>query len=136
HVPRSHERYTQRLYSETRATPTPRDTAGSPVPAGEGRTARGRPRAVRLTRLPSGSEVHVTAAAGRGGGRVLLRLLRDHGLGGEEQARDRSRVLQRRPGDLRGVDDAGLEHVDILTGRGVQALPGGQRPDLLDHHAA
>src|SRR6266700_2440649 len=105
-------------------------------PGREGRTARGRPRAVRLTRLPCGSEVHVTAAAGRGGGRVLLRLLRDHGLGGEEQARDRSRVLQRRPGDLRGVDDAGLEHVDIITGRGVQALPAGQGLDLLDHHAA
>src|SRR5690242_3288165 len=136
HVSRSHERYTQRLYPETRAPPTPHDTAGSPAPAGGRRTARGRPRAVRLTRLPCGSEVHVTAAAGRGGGRVLLRLLRDHGLGGEEQARDRSRVLQRRPGDLRGVDDAGLEHVDIITGRGVQALPGGQGLDLLDHHAA
>src|SRR6266568_87380 len=94
------------------------------------------PRAVRVTRLPRESEVHVAAAAGCGGGLVLLRLLRDHGLGGEEQARDRGRVLQRRPGDLRGIDDAGLEHVDILTGRGVQTLARGQRLDLLDHHAA
>src|SRR5436190_11874785 len=59
HVSRSHERYTQRLYPETRATPTPRDTAASPVAAGDRRTARGRPRAVRLTWLPRGSEVHV-----------------------------------------------------------------------------
>src|SRR5215468_1108534 len=125
-----------RLYPETRATPASRDTAGSPAPAGERRTARGRPRAVRLTWLPRGSEVHVTATAGRGGGLLLLGLLRDHGLGREEQARDRSRVLQRRPGDLRGVDDAGLEHIGVLAGRGVQALPAGQRLDLLDHHAA
>src|SRR6266568_2820112 len=94
------------------------------------------PRAVRVTRLPRESEVHVAAAAGCGGGLVLLRLLRDHGLGGEEQARDRGRVLQRRPGDLRGIDDAGLEHVDIIAGRGVQTLARGQRLDLLDHHAA
>src|SRR5580704_18331514 len=93
------------------------------------------PRAVWVTRLLCGSEVHVAATAGHGGGLLLLRLLHDHGLSSEEQARDRRRVLQRRPGDLRGVDDPGLEHVDILTGRGVQALPSGQRLDLLDHHA-
>src|SRR6185312_11862024 len=49
HVSRSHERYTQHLHPETHATPTPCDTAGSPAPAGGRRTARGRPRAVRLT---------------------------------------------------------------------------------------
>ena len=37
---------------------------------------------------------------------VLLRLVRDHGLGGEEQRRDRRGVLQRRAGDLGRVDDA------------------------------
>src|SRR5580700_7115969 len=71
------------------------------------------PRAVRM--VTSGSEVHVAAAAGGGGSPVLLRLLRDHGLRGEEQARDRRRVLQRRAGDLRGVDDPGLEHVDVRS---------------------
>ena len=50
------------------------------------------------------SEVHV-AAAGHGGG-VLLGLVGDDGLGGEEQGGDRRRVLQRRAGDLGGVDDA------------------------------
>src|SRR5215475_8757676 len=45
------------------------------------------------------SEVHV-AAAGGSGRLLLLRLLRDHCLGGEEQAGDGRRVLQGRPGDL------------------------------------
>src|ERR1700734_786417 len=65
----------------------------------------------------AGLEVHVAAA--RGGGRLLLlRLLRDDCLSGEEQARDGRRVLQSRTGDLRRVDDAGLEHVDVLAGGG------------------
>src|SRR5580692_6728383 len=80
-------------------------------------------------------EVHVAAA--RGGGRlVLLRLLRDDCLSGEEQARDGRRVLQSRTGDLRGVDDAGLEHVDVLAGGGVQALACRQGLHLLHHDAA
>src|SRR5580692_11048156 len=80
-------------------------------------------------------EVHVAAA--RGGGRlVLLRLLRDDCLSGEEQARDGRRVLQSRTGDLRRVDDAGLEHVDVLAGGRVQALAWRQGLDLLHHNAA
>ena len=41
-----------------------------------------------------------------GRGRVLLRLVRHDGLGGEEQRRDRGGVLQRRAGHLGRVDDA------------------------------
>src|SRR5579863_8474448 len=99
-----------------------RRTAASLSPASVTRDGPGEtPRAVGQSRL-LGSEVHVAAATGHGGVLLLLRLLRDHGLGGEEQARDRGRVLQRRAGDLRGVDDASLEHVDILAVRGVQAV--------------
>src|SRR6266487_2530192 len=81
-------------------------------------------------------EVHV-AAATRGGRRLLLlRLLHDDGLGGEEQPRDRRRVLQRRTGHLGRVDDARLEHADVLAGRGVQAVTRVEPADLLDNHTA
>ena len=42
-------------------------------------------------------------------GRLLLGLVGDDRLGGEEQRRDRRRVLQRRAGHLGGVGDAGLQ---------------------------
>src|SRR5215472_2179031 len=82
-----------------------------------------------------GLEVHVTAA---GGGRclLLLRLLGDHCLSGEEETGDGSGVLQRGTGDLSRVDDPRLEHVDVLAGRGVEAVPSGERLHLLGHHAA
>jgi hypothetical protein len=52
--------------------------------------------------------VVVAAHAGAG---FLLGLVGDDRLGGEEQGRDRRRVLQRRAGDLGGVDDADLDEV-------------------------
>ena len=52
--------------------------------------------------------------------RSLLGLVGDEALGGEHQRGDRRRVLQRRPRDLGGVDDAGLHQVDELTGRRVE----------------
>ena len=54
------------------------------------------------------------------------RLVGDDGLGGEEERGDGGRVLQRRAGDLGRVDDAGGDHVDVVTGRGVEALARGQ----------
>src|SRR5690606_7709708 len=76
---------------------------------------------------------HVVAAAGRGLG---LRLVGHDGLGGEEQARDGRRVLQRGAGDLDRVDDAGGEEVLVLAGRGVQAVADGEALDLLRDDAA
>ena len=61
------------------------------------------------------------AAAARHGRRLLLGLVGDEALGGEDQGGDRRRVLQRRPGDLGRVDDAGLDQVLELAGGGVEA---------------
>src|SRR6188508_1809805 len=86
----------------------------------------------------AGSEVHAAhaaVAAGRGSA-GLLGLVGDDGLGGEEEAGDRRGVLQCRAGDLGRVDDAGLDHVDVLAGRGVEAVPGLEAADLLNHDAA
>jgi len=61
---------------------------------------------------------HATAAvavATGGRGRLLLGLLGDQGLGGQQQGRHRRRVLQRGPHDLGRVDDAG-EGLDAATG--------------------
>ena len=52
---------------------------------------------------------------------ILLRSLRDHGLGGYHQTGDRRGVLQSDPHHLRRIDDAGVQHVDILLGLGVEA---------------
>src|SRR5712671_4914676 len=59
-----------------------------------------------------------------GSGGLLLRTLGHHRLGGDEEPRDGCRILQRRAHDLGRVDDAGLQHVDILTGLCIEALVG------------
>src|SRR5208283_3873835 len=57
------------------------------------------------------------------GGRILLlRQLRDHALGREQEAGYRRRVLQGRARDLRLVDDAGLDEVLVLVGGDVEAV--------------
>ena len=53
--------------------------------------------------------------------RLLLRSLGDHGFGGDQQAGDRSRVLQSGAHDLDRVDDAHGDHVAIFAGLGVVA---------------
>src|SRR5215217_7975096 len=98
---------------------------GPPLPGGR------RPRGVDVE-----LEVHVAAAARHGGGLLLLRLVGHHGLGGQEQAGDRGRVLQGGTDDLGRVDDPRLEHVGVLAGGRVQALARVEAADLLDHHAA
>src|ERR1700744_4515743 len=67
-------------------------------------------------------EVHTAHATGRVAGRSggLLRLVGNDGLGGQEQRRDGSRVLQRRTRHLDRVGHARLEQVLVLTGRGVE----------------
>src|SRR5207247_10914211 len=82
----------------------------------------------------TGLEVHVTAA-GRGWCLLLFRLLGDYCLGREEQTGNGGSVLQRRTGDLGGVNNPGLEHVDILASRGVEAVTRAERLHLLGHHA-
>src|SRR5271157_3660881 len=78
-------------------------------------------------------EVHTAHAAGRvarGGGR-LLRLVGDDGLGRQEQPRAGRRVLQRRPGDLDRVGNAGLEQILVLIGLCVQTVSRWQVAHLL-----
>ena len=50
---------------------------------------------------------------------LLLRSLGNHHLGRQQQARDGCGVLQRKPRDLRWIEDARFEHVAELTGRRV-----------------
>ena len=49
----------------------------------------------------------------------LLRLVSDHGFGGDQQTGDRRRVLQRGAHDLGRVDDAGLHQVLVFAVLGV-----------------
>src|SRR5664280_3121636 len=83
-------------------------------------------------------EVHVSHAATtatRHRRSRLLRLVRNDHFGRQEQRGDRRGVLQRRAGDLGRVNDAGLDHVDVLAGGRIQAVPGLEVAHLLDHNA-
>src|SRR3954470_11466925 len=96
------------------------------------------PSGPQLAVLKSGLEVHAAHAtvATRHAGRSLLRLVGDDCLSGEEQRGDRCGVLQCRPGHLGGLDDALLDHVDVLAGRSVEAPARVERANLLHHDAA
>ena len=72
------------------------------------------------------------AIAGAG----LLGRLGDDRLGHEDVLRDRRRVLQRRAGDHRRIDDAGLDEVLDLARVDVQALALGGLADLVDDDRA
>src|SRR5262245_27367138 len=65
---------------------------------------------------------------------LLLRSLGDHRLGRQQATRDGCRVLQRKTRDLRRVDDAELDHVAILAGRGVEAVVALAAHDGIQHH--
>src|SRR6202790_3973106 len=67
---------------------------------------------------------------------LLLRDIGNQRLGGEQQRRDRRRVLHRGAGDLGRVDDPGLDHVDVLALGGVEALALGEGLHLVDDHGA
>src|SRR5277367_5391690 len=71
----------------------------------------------------SNLEIHVAHAAARGtaGGALLLRLFGDHRFRGDQQRRDRGRVLQGRAHDLGRVDDASGHQVLVLAVLGVEA---------------
>src|SRR6516225_368068 len=64
----------------------------------------------------------IHSAAGRHCRRsLLLWLFGDHRLGRDQEARHRGRVLQCQPHYLGRIDDAGLDHVDVVAGLRVKA---------------
>src|SRR6516165_7531696 len=83
----------------------------------------GRTRQLGLTSAKWLVVVHpIHSAARRHCRRSLpLWLFGDHRLGRDQEARHRGRVLQGQPYDLRRIDDASLDHVDIVAGLRVEA---------------
>ena len=71
----------------------------------------------------------MTAAAA---GLLLLREIRDHAVGREQEARDGRRVLEGAARDLRRIDDAGLQEVAVLAGADVVAVRAGRLLDVGD----
>src|SRR5688500_449192 len=67
---------------------------------------------------------------------LLLWDLRDERLGGQQERRDRRRVLQRAADDLRRIDDAGLHQVLVDLGGRVEALVLLHLADLRDDDGA
>src|SRR5262245_9524342 len=57
-------------------------------------------------------------------------------LGRQHQARDAGRIAQSAAHHFDWVDDASLQHVDVLTGIGVVAGRGGLLPHLVNNHRA
>src|SRR5688572_31517404 len=53
---------------------------------------------------------------------LLLRSLGDHHLGGEQEPGNGRRILEREARDLRRVQDAHLDQVAVLAGRGIVAV--------------
>src|SRR5271166_3957442 len=76
----------------------------------------------------------VPVTVGRGG--LLLRLLADEHLGGQQHAGDRRGVLDSRARHLDRVDDALRYQVAVLAGRGVVTVAEWQLRDAADDHAA
>src|SRR5712671_1058618 len=74
----------------------------------------------------AGSEIHAAHAAARrhaaAGAGVLLRQFGHHGFGGDQQSRNRGRVLDRRTHDLGRVDDALLDEIAVFAGLRVEAV--------------
>src|SRR5215216_3919083 len=76
--------------------------------------------------LRAGSEIHAAHAAAGGhaaaAALVLLRQFGDHGFGGDQESRDRGRVLDRRTNHLGRVDDALGDQVAVFAGLRVEAV--------------
>src|SRR5689334_5128386 len=71
-------------------------------------------------------------------GRFLPRLRRlgQRRLGQQQHARDRHRILQRDADDLRRVDDARVDEVDVRAPRGIEAEAPGPGAHLVDDDTA
>src|SRR2546423_3221335 len=90
---------------------------------------RGRPGLLLLSSEWRDLEVHAphashAAAASRRhtAGCVLLRQFGDHGFGSDQERRNRRCVLDCNADDLRRVDDALRNQVDVFTGLGIKAV--------------
>ena len=84
---------------------------------------------------------HAAAAAAAWHRRLLFRDVTDQRAGGQNHGGDGTGILHGAAGDLDRVDDASLQHVDIVVGQHIVAggqlgLVQVQHPHLLDHHAA
>src|SRR6202048_1280705 len=78
---------------------------------------------VHSAHTPHPSHAAHSSASARCSLDLLLRLLRDHRLGREQQAGHAGRVLQRASGNLGGIDHAGSDQVLVLVAAGVVAKP-------------
>src|SRR5690625_2345839 len=78
--------------------------------------------------------VHATRGHGSAGGLVFFKLGHS-GFGGEQQAGDRGRVLQRGAGDLGGVEHTLLHQIAVLASGGVVAVVALAGGDLVHHDA-
>src|SRR3569833_3763686 len=101
----------------------PRKSAAAPPPIGEKRPPPREAAGAWEKDRPESVTVTVAVTAGRGVG-LLFRLVRAQRLGGEEHARDRRGVGDRRAGPLTRVEDALGDQVAELAGGGVEAVPG------------
>src|SRR4029453_1665410 len=82
------------------------------VPIERGAHWRGRQRTGREPLEVHPAAVVVARARAR---LLLLGGVGNARLGRQDHGRDRGRVLERRAGDLGGIDDAGLEHVAVIA---------------------
>src|SRR5256885_3879514 len=81
----------------------------------------------RLNALRGSVLLHIHPAHSAGAHAAMgmlfaLRSLGNHHLGREQQARDGCGILQRKPRDLRWIENTLFEHVAELTGRRVVAV--------------
>jgi hypothetical protein len=68
--------------------------------------------------------------------RLHFLLLHHQCLGGEQHCCDGGSVLKSRARDFDRVDDTGGDQVDVLTGRGVEAMAGRKVGNLGDDDVA
>src|SRR5689334_12256782 len=105
-------------------TPNNSTATGSPTPgtlsASPNRMARP-PRTAIIHALRASVSIVMAASGSVDLGRTIGLLfghLRHRRLGQQQEARRRHRVLERHTHDLRGIDDAGLDEVDVLLACG------------------